>query len=51
MWMGASSVLIIAKGLPWIRENRSANITRIAWFLWLACFPVYLCYILMHMFG
>ena len=32
-WMCASSVFIVAVGLPWIRENRSAKITRIAWYL------------------
>ena len=31
-------MFLIAKGLPWIRENRSADITRIALCLWLACF-------------
>jgi len=51
VWMCASSVLIIAIGLPWIRENRYAIITRIAWFLWLACFSFYLIYIVIHMFG
>src|ERR1700733_5586592 len=39
VWMCASSVFIIATGIIWIRGNRSANITRIAWCLWLACFP------------
>jgi len=51
VWMCASSVFIIAIGLRWIRENRSANVTRIAWFLWLACFPIYLIYTVIHMFG
>jgi hypothetical protein len=51
VWMCASSVFIIAVGLPWIRENQSANITRIAWFLWLACLPIYLIYTVIHMFG
>lgn len=51
VWMCASSVLIIATGLPRIRENRSAKVTRIAWCLWLTCFPFYLFYIVLHMFG
>jgi len=51
VWMCSSSVFIIAAGLPWIMRNRSAKITRITWFLWLACFPFYLFYILLHMFG
>jgi hypothetical protein len=51
VWMCASSVFIIVIGLRWIRENRSANITRIAWLLWLACFPIYLIYTVIHMFG
>jgi hypothetical protein len=51
VWICASSVLIIATGLAWIRENRSAKITRIAWFLWLGCFPFYLFYVVIHMFG
>jgi hypothetical protein len=51
VWMCTSSLLIIPTGLPWIRENHSAKFTRIAWYLWLACFPIYLCYIVIHMFG
>jgi hypothetical protein len=50
-WMCASTVFIIALGLPWTRENRSAKITRIACFVWIACFPIYLFYIVIHMFG
>jgi|SRR6185437_4114003 len=51
VWMCASSVFIIVAGFPWIRESRSAKITRIAWFLWLACYPIYMFYIVIHMFG
>jgi hypothetical protein len=51
VWMCASSLLIIAAGLPWIMGNRSAKITRVAWFLWLACYPFYLFYTVIHMFG
>lgn len=51
VWMCASSVFILAVGLHWIRENRSANITRIALYLWLTCFPFYLLYMIIHMFG
>jgi hypothetical protein len=51
VWMCASSVFIFATGLPWVIENRTAKITRIAWCLWLACFFFYLFYIVLHMFG
>ena len=51
VWMCASSVFIIVAGFPWIKQSRSAKITRFAWFLWLGCFPVYLCYTVIHMFG
>ena len=51
VWMCASSVFIIAAGLPWIVKNRPAKITRIAWCIWLVCFPLYLFYIFRHMFG
>jgi hypothetical protein len=50
-WMCASSVFIIAAGLARINENRSAKITRIAWYVWLACIPCYLLYVVLHMFG
>ncbi len=51
VWMCASSAFIIGTGFPWIKHNRSAKTTRISWFLWLACFPFYLFYIILHMFG
>jgi len=50
VWVCASSVYVVAVGLPWIKENREAKMTRIVWFLWLACFPIYLIYIVLHMF-
>ena len=50
-WICASSVFIIAFGLRGSTENRSAKITKIACVLWIACFPIYLGYIVIHMFG
>ena len=51
VWMCASTMFIFATGLMWIRKNRSARITIIAFCLWLVCFLFYLYYITFHMFG
>jgi hypothetical protein len=50
-WKCASTILIFAAGVRWIKENRSAMLTIIAYRLWLACFLIYLGYIVIHMFG
>ena len=51
VWMCSSSVLIVAAGVPLMRAGRPAKITKFAWCLWFACFPIYLVYIFLHMFG
>ena len=51
VWASASTLFLFPAGLMWIRENRSARITISAYCLWLACFLIYLCYIVAHMFG
>jgi len=51
VWVCTSTVFIFAAGLIWIKENRSAKLTIITYRLWLICFPIYLGYIVIHMFG
>jgi hypothetical protein len=51
VWMCASSVFIFFTGLVWVGKNRSARITFVAWCLWIGCFPLFLFYIVIHMFG
>jgi hypothetical protein len=50
-WIFVSSVFIFTTGRSWIRKNRSEEITQTAWSIWKVCFPIYLFYIFIHMFG
>jgi len=51
LWVFASTVGIVMIGNPWGRRNQPDKLTRTMWYLWLGCFPVYLFYVFMHMFG
>ena len=51
VWMCMSTVLLSVAGLPRTRDRSARTTTRMLCWAWLACFAIYLCYTLLHMFG